>query len=498
MPESRLRLRPLLLNVLLVGLALLLAAPPASAATKKDQRRAEVLAKKAERTLDKAPETASELVLEALLLHPLNVRARRVRVLTYSAYLAVAAPMVQEGTLPRSFVEELAMVLAREAWIVLQIAPGGNAAEESRAALGILGLDPDDPDPEILETVAIYRELDRLHSIPGKKLSKPERASMEAGMARVFLDVGLFDQAAPRLEKALQLDPSNREALEGQLSLLLQLAHSSEDQAEIEQLMQQAALAWEQLAKLYPDSWHVEVYRPYFAKEQVEPLFPEPAADCSAEAVSAYEEAERAFARRDAPAAIEAYERALTACPEHPRWWVHYGDAYFMQGRFHEALDTYQMALKLEPCDWVAHRFSADTLLSLELPEEAHRSLATSVACNPAYELGWRDLDGLLRSRGGTVRRYRLDEPLVNGDSLRAQEAAVKARLGGPDPMEGALWADLAAAQEAGLLTEALCIHLIDANTATACRELQKTSLGTLTRYVREFVAPLPEVAPAE
>lgn len=69
--------------------------------------------------------------------------------------------------------------------------------------------------------------------------------------------------------------------------------------------------------------------------------------------------------------ALEFFEKALAAIPDHPDFLIGLGDVYFSRGQFADAYHQYLQALYGEPDNYRAWMKAGITLLKLERPSEA-------------------------------------------------------------------------------------------------------------------------------
>lgn len=291
---------------------------------------------------------------------------------------------------------------------------------------------------------------------------------------------------------------------------------------------------------LAPDGSGAELCGRFLAEMQEEPaLVVNPAPQCSVEANQAAAKAEQLFAARAWPQALEAYDLALERCPDNHVIWTYSGDALYAMGEADKARARYRRAIELQPCFQVAHRFLADLRVEVGDLKGAWESLTAAVACDPTYDAGWGDLITLQSELGrpDVVRLVplapapqgsehavpinnllfayamgRFPESLVQGlgdevlkdidrsTPVGAREVAAQLALAGWESMRAdgiafpaehdAYWGHLAAARDAGLLTEALYLHFLDEALAPGFAEHRRSQHEALKTYVRTLVAP--------
>lgn len=256
------------------------------------------------------------------------------------------------------------------------------------------------------------------------------------------------------------------------------------------------------LEALKPDSVALSIGR-QARQSLLAPTLVEPAQPvCSPLAVEAYEQAEQLFSTGAFEAALSRYDAALELCPEQTTWWTWSGDAALRTHGPAAALERYRRAVALDPCQHVAHRFVADTVLGLPglddtAIHDGFASAVRSVACKPDYEPGWATLRAWLAVselrlmvidlRQADPEGYRrllaraAEQP--SGSALDRRVAALLA-LRAEDPEGGLIVGATQGIEDVDELRAIVAWETLDAEIAEDFRALRVERLETLSHWV--------------
>ncbi len=125
---------------------------------------------------------------------------------------------------------------------------------------------------------------------------------------------------------------------------------------------------------------------------------------------------------REYDEALEFFEKALAAVPDHPDFLIGLGDVYFARGQFKDAYHNYLQALYAEPDNYKAWMKAGITLLQLGKPDEALEIFQNLLELN-GYDGELWFAQGLALLRRGDVeeakesfthaRRYKPNQPAL-------------------------------------------------------------------------------------
>lgn len=112
------------------------------------------------------------------------------------------------------------------------------------------------------------------------------------------------------------------------------------------------------------------------------------------------QKAEKLFAARKLPEAIEEYKLAIA---ENPEEWLPYmglGDTYYQMGEFHTAAAYFEESLAIQPYA-PTYRYLGDAYLRTEQLDKAIRAYQSSVKTDPNYAPAKRALQYALQRKRG-------------------------------------------------------------------------------------------------
>jgi tetratricopeptide (TPR) repeat protein len=218
-----------------------------------------------------------------------------------------------------------------------------------------------------------------------EKLYDKMKAASEAGRAK---------KAERYARKVLAVTPDDAEARFVLAMALYSYSQTAKTTAEATLWSTLSDKELEKVAAAAPDTTKGVLARMFLRKGGPTLAVSEP--QCPKDASEAEAAAEKHFAVGEWRQAIDDYEQALQTCPENSVWWTWYGDGWFKRGDMEHALAAYDKAIQVNACNFVAHRFAADVQIRTGKVDEAVTHLVVAVSCNPMYEVGWSNLDGLV------------------------------------------------------------------------------------------------------
>jgi tetratricopeptide (TPR) repeat protein len=341
-----------------------------------------------------------------------------------------------------------------------------------------------------------------------------ERAEKLAEKALTNIQAGKIKPAYNQVVQAVKLNPESARAhyVLGYLAFLVAQQGGPDSAGLLELAQQQFALA----SELDPSGVNGGLARGAMGSSTAHvPSLPVPEVVCPAGTERSFADAEAAFSRGDMPKARALYLAAIEGCPQNPTWKVYVGDTWFSEGNTVEAIAAYQEALKVDPCNWQAHRFLADAKMGLGITyrREAYGHLVDALACNPNYQEARGQLGSLMRDMPGNIHwpvappqasQAGMGEPwrglaaerqkgLSAGMSaLEAEKAAVIAVLATlqQSPTNDEVFVHLAKAQAEGKLEAAIFALLLDEPLFDAFLSWRPDHLDAFRDYVAEV--PLP------
>jgi tetratricopeptide (TPR) repeat protein len=341
-----------------------------------------------------------------------------------------------------------------------------------------------------------------------------ERAEKLAEKALNNIEARRIAPAYKQVVRAIELNPESARAhyVLGYLAFLAAQQGGPESANLMAMSQQQFALA----SELDPTGVNGGLARGALGSSpEYAPSLPVPEVVCPAGTERSYDEAEAAFARGDMPKARALYLAAIDGCPGNPSWKVYVGDTWFSEGKTAEAIAAYQDALKVDPCNWQAHRFLADVKMGLGTgyPNEAYGHLVDSLSCNPNYQAARGQLGSLMRDLPGNIHwpvappqasQAGKGEPwrslaaerqkgLSTGlSAIDAEKAAVIATLAQwrQAPTKDEVFVRLAKAEEEGKLEAAIFALLLDEPLFEAFLSWRPANLEAFRDYVAGV--PLP------
>ncbi|HYL04620.1 MAG TPA: tetratricopeptide repeat protein [Thermoanaerobaculia bacterium] len=348
-----------------------------------------------------------------------------------------------------------------------------------------------------------------------------------------------YQGALAAATEAVELDPVGYEPRIRRVTILWRLrgaGKTAEDNQRIEETLRADCRA---VIAAAPDSTAAGVAREALASlDRGTPLASRPAA-CTPEANAEVGKAEALFASRRYEDSLAHYERAAAKCPENPAIWTSYGDAYFGLGDFSKAQRSYETALAKSPWYAPAHRYLADALGRQHQLVAAYHECVLAVLSDPTYDAAWGYLRSIVLARKGTWHRVVAVKPTIKRDAAGHVEVGVDpqavdavwlayalAKTAGPPRPAGAapapaapqtelarereavraalgvrqeaaagasgFWDMIARADQAGLLDEAIFVHLPDTALLAEYPAYRAGHAERLVRYVETVLAPLP------
>jgi tetratricopeptide (TPR) repeat protein len=146
------------------------------------------------------------------------------------------------------------------------------------------------------------------------------------------------------------------------------------------------------------------------------------------------DEAEAHFVAGRFPEAILDYQRLIDLCPDCYLAYAHLGDSYFRMRQFNKAIEYFDTAISLNPCDHRTFLYKADALMNLGRRDEAKAAYIHSLSLCPRYWLALANLRHLADKLGVEVRTD-LFRPRV---IVRPEDKAIAVYVDDQQPL--ALW----------------------------------------------------------
>jgi tetratricopeptide (TPR) repeat protein len=107
------------------------------------------------------------------------------------------------------------------------------------------------------------------------------------------------------------------------------------------------------------------------------------------EAMRLMKEAESQFAQGRYPQALEKYEAAMKADPQYSGAWMGAGDCYFMQRDWAHAEPLFRRAVEMEAHNSQAWRYLADTLFNEGRFDAGEAALLSAIVADPSQHPNW-------------------------------------------------------------------------------------------------------------
>lgn len=216
-----------------------------------------------------------------------------------------------------------------------------------------------------------------------------------------LLGQGKGRQAWDAFERARKADPTASAPVAWIASLLSDAAsHAPADQAAQLRARAQAA-AREALRIDGQDPMANEVLR--VLDDAATPLhLPSP------EAAAALSEGEKLFAQGRYAEALASYELAAARDPALSAAWVYAGDCFYSRQQWQEAELRFLKATEVEPLNSQAWRFLSDALAMQGKHEAAQAALINAIAAHPSQLPNWDKLENMMRHDGMPLKRLDL------------------------------------------------------------------------------------------
>ena len=213
-------------------------------------------------------------------------------------------------------------------------------------------------------------------------------------------------EALPLLEKLAQEDPKDAVVQEALGVARVDRAATLTDPEAQRQELLRARQALLRAQELGDNSDLVQVLLEKIPEDTGAPKFSQdPAVE------KAMEEGEAAFARRDFPAALAAYQHALALDPKLYAAALFTGDVYFSQKQYDPAIQWFEKAIAIDPDQETAYRYCADALLGSGRPQEAKIKFIQAVAASPYTRATWLNLAKWADQNGMQVGQPRIQSP---------------------------------------------------------------------------------------
>jgi tetratricopeptide (TPR) repeat protein len=213
-------------------------------------------------------------------------------------------------------------------------------------------------------------------------------------------------EALPLLEQLAQEDPDDalvQEALG--VARVDRSATLTDPEAQRQELLR-ARQALLRARELGDNSDLVQVLLEKIPENTEPPKFSE-----NPDAEKAMEQGEAAFARRDFPAALAAYQHALVLDPRLYAAALFTGDVYYSQHQYDQAGVWFQKAVAIDPDQETAYRYWADALMDSGNMAEAKTRFVQALAANPYTQATWLNLKKWADRNQMEVGNPRIESP---------------------------------------------------------------------------------------
>ena len=141
--------------------------------------------------------------------------------------------------------------------------------------------------------------------------------------------------------------------------------------------------------------------------------------ESNAEVDRAIQSGEAAFAKRDYDEAIANYSRAFALDPKNYAAALFIADSYFAKGDFAKAEEGYERAIQANPDVETAYRYEADMLTKKGAMEKARTRAIQAVVAEPYNPITWRGL-----AQWANVNHVQLKAIHINMHTVMAENAA--------------------------------------------------------------------------
>lgn len=216
-------------------------------------------------------------------------------------------------------------------------------------------------------------------------------------------------EALPLLEKLAQEDPKDalvQEALG--VARVDRAATLTDPEAQRQELLR-ARQALLRAQELGDNSDLVQVLLEKIPEDAEAPKFSQdPAVE------KAMQEGEAAFARRDFPAALAAYQHAMALDPKLYAAALFTGDVYFSQKQYDPAIQWFEKAIAIDPDQETAYRYCADAFMASGRMQEAKIKFIQALAASPYTQATWLNLKKWADQNGMQVGQPRIESPTQN------------------------------------------------------------------------------------
>ena len=138
----------------------------------------------------------------------------------------------------------------------------------------------------------------------------------------------------------------------------------------------------------------------------------------NAEVDKAIQAGEAAFAKRDYDEALKNYSRAFELDPKNYAAALFIADSYFAKGDFVKAGEGYERAIQVNPDAETAYRYEADMLTKSGDMERARQRSIQAIVAEPYNNLTWRGL-----AQWANTNHVQLFIPHINTPSKSTNEA---------------------------------------------------------------------------
>ena len=137
--------------------------------------------------------------------------------------------------------------------------------------------------------------------------------------------------------------------------------------------------------------------------------------ESNAEVDRAIQAGEAAFAKRDYDEAITGYSRAFALDPKNYAAALFIADSYFAKKDFPKAEEGYERAIQVNPDVETAYRYEADMLTKNGAMDKARTRAIQAVVAEPYNPVTWRGLAQWANANHVQLRALHMNTPTTNG-----------------------------------------------------------------------------------